>query len=229
MEELDIKNFNNFEGYQDIAKGEVEFHAGVNPMPYLKKMVDWFGRKGVEGGRKLVSPLGTPEITLADRGIVEPFIVAWDRIAKHRAKLEPTAQKIFKGVKDGKQTETFQVVENTELLVIVAGDIIAHKTFDFTATDSLGNVFDQTNTDYTTYPGSDQTVMIIDNPATGDWDFQTMYEGEIVLDNCAGSFTTATAIACENLNRNWICIEQEEKYCKIGKERIRINRFIDNI
>ena len=43
-------------------------------------------------------------------------------------------------------------------------------------------------------------------------------EWDTVLDNCAGSFTTA--IACQNLKRNWICIEKEEEYCKIGIERI---------
>jgi len=47
-------------------------------------------------------------------------------------------------------------------------------------------------------------------------------EGETILDNCAGSFTTA--VACENLNRNWICIEQETKYCEIGRQRIADNR-----
>lgn len=47
-------------------------------------------------------------------------------------------------------------------------------------------------------------------------------EGEIVLDNCAGSFTTA--VACDNTNRNWICIEKEEKYCSIGLTRINDNR-----
>lgn len=43
-------------------------------------------------------------------------------------------------------------------------------------------------------------------------------ENDLVLDNCAGSGTTA--IACENLNRRWICIEKEEKYFNIAKERI---------
>ena len=46
-------------------------------------------------------------------------------------------------------------------------------------------------------------------------------EGDLVLDNCAGSFTTATA--CENTNRNWICIEKDEKYCEIGLKRIKEN------
>lgn len=55
-------------------------------------------------------------------------------------------------------------------------------------------------------------------------------EGDLVLDNCAGSFTTA--IAAENTKRNWVCIEQLEEYCEIGKKRINENRvrlgIIDN-
>jgi site-specific DNA-methyltransferase (adenine-specific) len=47
-------------------------------------------------------------------------------------------------------------------------------------------------------------------------------EGDVVLDNCAGSFTTA--IASENLKRNWICIEKEAEYCAIGEKRIKENR-----
>lgn len=43
-------------------------------------------------------------------------------------------------------------------------------------------------------------------------------EGDLVLDNVAGSFTTA--IASINTKRNWICIEKEKKYCEIGRERI---------
>ena len=43
-------------------------------------------------------------------------------------------------------------------------------------------------------------------------------EGDTVLDCCAGSGTTA--IACLNLNRNYICIEKEPKYYEIMKERI---------
>ena len=43
-------------------------------------------------------------------------------------------------------------------------------------------------------------------------------EGDTVLDNCAGSFTTA--IACMNTNRKYICIEKDDKYFEIGKDRI---------
>jgi len=44
-------------------------------------------------------------------------------------------------------------------------------------------------------------------------------EGDTVLDNCAGSFTTA--IACMNTKRNWICIEKDADYCEIGRKRIK--------
>lgn len=43
-------------------------------------------------------------------------------------------------------------------------------------------------------------------------------ENQIVLDNCAGSFTTA--VACENTNRNWICMEKSDKFCDLAKKRI---------
>jgi len=44
-------------------------------------------------------------------------------------------------------------------------------------------------------------------------------EGETVLDNCAGSGTTA--IACLDTNRNYILIEKEPKYCDIIEKRIK--------
>jgi site-specific DNA-methyltransferase (adenine-specific) len=43
-------------------------------------------------------------------------------------------------------------------------------------------------------------------------------EGEIVLDNCAGSGTTA--IACINTNRKYICVKKEVKYFEIIKTRL---------
>jgi len=44
-------------------------------------------------------------------------------------------------------------------------------------------------------------------------------EGDLVLDNCAGSGTTG--VACQNLNRDFILIELENKYCEIARERLR--------
>jgi len=43
-------------------------------------------------------------------------------------------------------------------------------------------------------------------------------EGMTVLDNCAGSGTTA--IAAINTNRKWICIEKDESYANAAQERI---------
>jgi DNA modification methylase len=43
-------------------------------------------------------------------------------------------------------------------------------------------------------------------------------EGDIVLDNVAGSMTTA--IACINSNRNYICMEYDQKYYDLGLSRI---------
>ena len=44
-------------------------------------------------------------------------------------------------------------------------------------------------------------------------------EGEIVLDNVAGSGTTG--VAAKMLGRNYILIEKEENYCKIARDRLR--------
>ncbi len=43
-------------------------------------------------------------------------------------------------------------------------------------------------------------------------------EGDVVLDNCMGSGTTA--VACINTNRNYIGFEMDPQYCEIAKERI---------
>lgn len=42
--------------------------------------------------------------------------------------------------------------------------------------------------------------------------------GEVVLDFCAGSGTTA--VAAEMTGRRWVCIEKEEKYCELIAKRI---------
>lgn len=44
-------------------------------------------------------------------------------------------------------------------------------------------------------------------------------ENDLVLDNCAGSCTTA--IAALNTNRNYICMEKEERYYNIGLKRVK--------
>lgn len=50
-------------------------------------------------------------------------------------------------------------------------------------------------------------------------------EGDLVLDNCMGSGTTA--IACINTNRNYICMEKDEGYFE--KANARINTLLNTI
>ncbi len=47
-------------------------------------------------------------------------------------------------------------------------------------------------------------------------------EGELVLDFTAGSFTTG--VACQNTNRDFIGIEMDDKYFKIGSDRMAENK-----
>lgn len=44
-------------------------------------------------------------------------------------------------------------------------------------------------------------------------------EGDTVLDNCAGSGTTA--VACQNTGRNFICFELDAKYGEIARSRLK--------
>jgi site-specific DNA-methyltransferase (adenine-specific) len=51
-------------------------------------------------------------------------------------------------------------------------------------------------------------------------------EGDLVLDNCIGSGTTA--VACKQINRNFIGIEKEQKYVDIANKRLNqcnLNNF----
>jgi len=50
-------------------------------------------------------------------------------------------------------------------------------------------------------------------------------EGELILDNCIGSGTTA--IACINTNRNYIGFELNKEYYEIAKNRIN-KHILDN-
>jgi len=43
-------------------------------------------------------------------------------------------------------------------------------------------------------------------------------EGDLVLDNCMGSFTSA--IACKNINRNYIGFELNNTYYELGQQRV---------
>ena len=52
-------------------------------------------------------------------------------------------------------------------------------------------------------------------------------EGNIVLDNCIGSGTTA--VACKQLGRHYIGFEISEKYCEIAKQRLEQEKTLWDI
>ena len=108
-----------------------------------------------------------------------------------------------------------------------SGDFVGNIKGEYDKENDAGN-------DEMRYPSS---VQEFNNRASGDRGFHPTQkpvalfeyliktytnEGDTVLDNVAGSFTTA--IASENLKRNWICIEKEPEYCEIGRKRIEENR-----
>lgn len=98
-------------------------------------------------------------------------------------------------------------------------------------TSTKGNYGDAGNenlSEYTNYP---RTTLNFDTQQKGKihptqkpielWEYLIKTytnEGDLVLDNCAGSGTTA--IAAENTNRRWVCIEQSEEYANKAVERI---------
>jgi len=48
-------------------------------------------------------------------------------------------------------------------------------------------------------------------------------DGDVVLDNCSGSFSTC--VSAELSGRDWIGIEMESQYCEIGKKRLNDASF----
>ena len=91
-----------------------------------------------------------------------------------------TMKKIWKGTKGEKQVYEFQVPENSSQIFIVAGNDA--NLFDFVAIDPNVKIFNDQNTIYHEFENSLQTVMIINAPASGNWEFQTSQTGDIDVD-----------------------------------------------
>ena len=102
-----------------------------------------------------------------------------------------------------------------------------HKSGEFVGT--MNGEFNEM-ADELRYPSS---VQEFNNRASGDRGFHPTQkpvalfeyliktytnEGDLVLDNCAGSGTTG--VACKNLNRNYILIEKEPEYIEIINKRL---------
>ncbi|KXY48855.1 site-specific DNA-methyltransferase [Bacillus sp. FSL M7-1020] len=105
------------------------------------------------------------------------------------------------------------------------------KVFGTRNNESLNNVYVKKYTNYPKsiidFPRESKTFHPTQKPvALFEYLIKTYTkEGDTVLDNCMGSFTTA--IACINTKRNYIGFEMEEEYWKLGNERV--NKHIESL
>ena len=125
-----------------------------------------------------------------------------------------------------RETEDVCVFYNEQCLYNPQGTIPTNKQVKRTNRGNYGDCSKETTQTVTNYP----TTIISFKSETGFHPTQKPValfeyliktytnEGDLVLDNCAGSGTTA--IACENTNRRWVCIEQDETYATKAVERI---------
>lgn len=124
-----------------------------------------------------------------------------------------------------------QIKKNNKQAEYVVGNV--EKTLGNGALRTPGNLYTQ---EFTNYPR--QTLYIDVNTdnrfhptqkpvALFEYLIRTYTnEGETVLDNCAGSGTTA--IAAMNTKRKWICMEQDETYFEKSCERIKNHVIVDH-
>ncbi|KAB2493213.1 site-specific DNA-methyltransferase [Bacillus cereus] len=105
------------------------------------------------------------------------------------------------------------------------------KVFGKRNNESLNNVYVKKYTNYpksvVDFPRDSKTFHPTQKPvALFEYLIKTYTkEGETVLDNCMGSFTTA--IACINTKRNYIGFEMDEEYWNLGNERV--NKHIESL
>ena len=88
---------------------------------------------------------------------------------------------IWKGHRNGKQSIIFEVPENASGLMVVAMDSINPQLFDFSLINPSGKIFDSGNTAYQQFADAKQTVMRVDMPVDGDWQFVTSYAGNVAI------------------------------------------------
>lgn len=84
---------------------------------------------------------------------------------------------------------------------------------EFGQRHNIWEVFAEKSNDKRFHPAMFPEQLIMDHIVSWSND------DDVILDPMAGSFTTA--IACINTNRQYICIEKDPDYYKIGSDRIR--------
>lgn len=87
---------------------------------------------------------------------------------------------LWKGNRDGRSTIDFQVPENAQQILIVAGN--GSNLFDFSVTEPGGTIYNNNNSGYHQFPSSSQTILVIDNPKSGNWMFSTGQQGAITTE-----------------------------------------------
>ncbi|MBK8550246.1 MAG: hypothetical protein IPL53_03975 [Ignavibacteria bacterium] len=86
-------------------------------------------------------------------------------------------EQILRNNRNGRNLISFVVPKNMSKILLVAGNEI--NTFDFTVTDPAGRQYDFSNSAYKKYESVKKTVMIIDKPKSGEWEFETEQTGDI--------------------------------------------------
>ncbi len=89
---------------------------------------------------------------------------------------------IWKGTRDGKQSISFQVSENTGQILVVSADTINPTLFDITLQSPTGQLFDMNNANHYQHDSlNKQTIMSILQPIEGEWYVLTAYEGDLAV------------------------------------------------
>lgn len=114
------------------APGLAELHAGFNPFAVLRNSLRRiFGTPSGGLGRKLVNVLGTPEVVLKERGIVEEFIEAGEKMKARRNGFREQLKPVFEGVRKGSKedVELFGKLDDPAIQ-LEGGERILREHFD---------------------------------------------------------------------------------------------------
>ena len=88
--------------------------------------------------------------------------------------------KVFKTSKSNRQVIEYLVPENCPQMIVVSGN--ESHLFDFSIQSPSGKVYDSTDIGYHRFESSLQTILIVDLPEPGTWQFETEEIGEIEMD-----------------------------------------------
>jgi hypothetical protein len=128
--------------------------------------------------------------------------------------------KIWKGDRDGKQVITFTVPENSLQLLVVATDTINPSLFNFTLEDPSGQIYDGTNAYHYELVNDTvlQTIMSLQYPPAGEWNFLTEYEGSFDMD-----------VSITNQEPTLLITEPVARRSRSNQVSLLLNDYLDTI